>query len=76
MDEWDTIRFKVLDNFANYIRNACEKCELQYGGDPIGNGYHLFAIYPQDVKEYHMAHGIEQKADEYELLMQMKRETA
>ena len=76
MNDYDTVRFKVLNNFADYIIDACKQCELDYGGDPIGNGYHLFAITPQNVKEYHMAHGIELKAEQWEQLMIMKQETA
>ena len=62
-------------DFDTYVRNACDECELQYCGDPTGYGDYLYAIEPQNVKEWHMAHGIESQVELYRGNQKLLEET-
>jgi len=60
---YDTIRFKVMPNFVNFVKDACESCKLPYIYDPTGWGDYLFAIEPRNKQEWFMAHGIEVQSE-------------
>ena len=73
--QYDTIRFSVPEDFDTYVRKSCDDCELQYCGDPTGYGDYLYAIEPQNVKEWHMAHGIESQVELYRSNQKLLEET-
>ena len=63
MEPYDTIRFKVRNDFASYVKNACKECELTFELHKTNNKNYQCRIYPNNLKEWYMAWGIEANAE-------------